>query len=186
MSQKQQQPEKFDRVTIIVENDTKPLNFLSNLNANLVAVRPCGEKSFFSACSSSDIDIIQFDFSERLGYNLKHTTVNLAIQKGIYFEICYSLAIEDENIRKNMIGNSASLIRATRGKNIIVSSGASNPIYLRGPYDVINLCSIFGLNSYLAKSCLLKNCRKVLLHADTRINSLKGIISLKRKAEEIE
>lgn len=38
-----------------------------------------------------------------------------------------------------MIKDGSFLVTATLGRNIILSSGASHPLDLRGPYDVINL-----------------------------------------------
>ena len=47
----------------------------------------------------------------------------------------------------------------TRGKNIIFSSGASCVTDFRGPYDVINLFSVFGLSMEKAKMAVSKNFR---------------------------
>jgi len=57
---------------------------------DILAVRPNNEKVFLAACSSFDVDIISLDFSSRLPFYLKHTTLGLAISRGIHFEICYS------------------------------------------------------------------------------------------------
>jgi len=45
----------------------------------------------------------------------------------------------DSNTRRGVITSAMSLIRATRGKNIIISSNALYAMELRGPYDIINL-----------------------------------------------
>ena len=47
--------------------------------------------------------------------------------------------------------NAAALARATRGKNIIVSSGARSAFELRSPHDAMNLCTLFGLTMQSAK-----------------------------------
>ena len=47
----------------------------------------------------------------------------------------------------------------SRGKNIIFSSGASCVTDFRGPYDVINLFSMFGLSMEKAKMAVSKNFR---------------------------
>lgn len=110
--------------------------------------------------------------SARLPFYLKHSTVGLAVERGIYFELCYSAAIRgkephdkvfganavslerkvlilalclfhvgiiDATARRNLISNAQSLIRVTRGKNIILSSQAMKAMELRGPYDIVNL-----------------------------------------------
>lgn len=45
----------------------------------------------------------------------------------------------------------AALTRATRGKGIIISSGAREAFELRGAYDVINIGVLFGLSEQQAK-----------------------------------
>ena len=45
-----------------------------------------------------------------------------------------------------------ALTRAARGKGIIISSGARSAFELRGPYDVINMATLFGLSEQDAKA----------------------------------
>jgi len=45
------------------------------------------------ACSVLDIDIISLDFSSRLPFYLKLPMINLAIERGIHFEINYSASL---------------------------------------------------------------------------------------------
>jgi ribonuclease P/MRP protein subunit RPP1 len=50
----------------------------------------------------------------------------------------------------------------TKGKNLIISSGANTATQLRGPYDVINLCSyLLGLPINRAKAAISTNPRSV-------------------------
>lgn len=51
------------------------------------------------------------------------------------------------------------LVDWTRGKNLIISSGAPTVFELRGPYDVANLSSLLGLSMERAKAAVSKNCR---------------------------
>ncbi|ORX80935.1 PHP domain-like protein, partial [Anaeromyces robustus] len=136
---------------------------------DIIAVQPQNEKIFQVACSVLDIDIISLDFSTRLPFYLKLPMVNLAIERGIHFEISYGASLRDISARKHLISNAANLVRVTRGKNIIISSEAQKALEIRGPYDVINLSSIFGLNQALAKNCLTRNCRNVILHSSKYI-----------------
>lgn len=50
----------------------------------------------------------------------------------------------------------------TRGKNLIISSGAPSVTELRGPNDVINLMSLLGLSTERARAAVSKNCRYVI------------------------
>jgi hypothetical protein len=88
-----------------------------------------------------------------------------AIDKGIYFEVNISGLLKDPLARRHLISNVGQLVRATRGKNIIFSSGATSPLMLRAPYDLMNLGSIFGMEAALAKQALDDNPRSVAFHA---------------------
>jgi len=56
-------------------------------------VNPTNEKLFQAACGTFEVDIISLDMSARLPFYLKHSTVGLAVERGIYFELCYGAAI---------------------------------------------------------------------------------------------
>jgi len=51
----------------------------------------------------------------------------------------------------------------TRGQNIVFSSAAPTVNELRGPCDVANLLSLFGLSKERANAAISKNCRYGLL-----------------------
>ncbi|CAG2206636.1 RPP1 [Mytilus edulis] len=90
---------------------------------DLVAVQPLTEKIFHVAVSSLKIDIITVDVTQKLPYPIKRPLINVALERGIYFEIQYSPAIRDSTSRKYMIANAQTLIRVCKGKNVIISSG---------------------------------------------------------------
>lgn len=47
---------------------------------------------------------------------------------------------------------------ATKGHGIVISSGASEVMELRGPNDVANMATLFGLSVEVAKAAVSKNC----------------------------
>lgn len=61
------------------------------------------------------------------------------IEKGYHFEIPYAAAIKDSTLRKNTIQIAHSFHALGKSRNIVISSGATDPLFIRGPYDVINL-----------------------------------------------
>ena len=156
-------PKRCSRITVVLENISNLQ--LSQLDYDIIAVQPTSEKAFIACCSNSDIDLISLEFDSRLPFYIKSSSVSLAISKGIYFEISYAAAISDLNARKSLAINSKNLIRATKGKNIIISSNAQNAMQLRSPNDLMNLYSLFGLNPDKAKAALSKTCRSLLLQA---------------------
>ncbi len=70
-------------------------------------------------------------------------------------QICYASALREETARRNFFANALALTRATRGKGIVVSSSARSAFELRGPYDVINMATLFGLSEQDAKVSVL-------------------------------
>jgi len=48
---------------------------------------------------------------------------------------------------------------------------------LRGPYDIVNLGTIMGMNQAMAKDCISTNCRAVVMHATTRRNTHRAVVS---------
>lgn len=45
----------------------------------------------------------------------------------------------DTSSRKHLIANVLNLIRVSKGKNLILTSGATTPLEMRGAYDMANL-----------------------------------------------
>lgn len=66
----------------------------------------------------------------------------------------------------------------TRGKNIILSSGASQPTDLRSPYDVRNLATLLGLNYGHAKAAISQRATAVILRGETRRSTLRGAVAV--------
>lgn len=54
---------------------------------DIVAVQPSNEKLFHLCCKELDVDLICFEMTKRLEFALKHSSVGLAVERGIYFEI---------------------------------------------------------------------------------------------------
>ncbi|ODQ66969.1 PHP domain-like protein [Nadsonia fulvescens var. elongata DSM 6958] len=167
------------RVTVIMEDVSQNFNF-SYLNTifDIVAVRPTSEKTFQNCCTNPEIDIISFDLTQRLPFFLKHKTACAAVEKGLKFEITYSpsLAAQDKGGRVQLISNASSLIRATRARGLIVASEAIAAGQLRGPYDIINLISMWGLDHMRARNCITTTSIAVIKNAHYRKNVYKQVI----------
>ena len=135
---------------------------------DIVAVQPCSERALAQACTSLDVDIISLDLAKRLPYRFKPATMQSAIHRGIHFEITYASLLRDTGSRKQLLANAQALCRETRGRNIVVSSGARTAMELRGPHDVINLATFFGMSQQQAQAALGRNALQLLNHARTR------------------
>jgi ribonuclease P/MRP protein subunit RPP1 len=152
-------------------------------------VQPQTEKLFQQCCGSLEVDVIALDMTQRIPFYLKPAQLRQAVERGIHFEILYSPMILDSTARQHIISTAKDLVELTKGKNVIISSGAEKPINLRGPYDVINLALLFGFKETFARKAILDNCRSALLHAQTRNTTAKGVVSVKSvdelKAEDL-
>lgn len=149
----------------------------------LLALRPTNEKALQLCCNSLDCDLISLDFSQRLPCLLKFKTVASALQRGVRFEICYAPGVQgggnnNDAARRNLISGAASLIRATRGRGIILSSEAKTALALRGPYDVINLAQIWGLGQERGKEALCEEAAKVVRLAALKRTSFRGVVDV--------
>lgn len=68
------------------------------------------------------------------------------LQKNIMFELNYSDALSDPNKRRIFISNAMIIIKATKGKNIILSSDCDHWLYHRSPYDLVTLGVMLGMS----------------------------------------
>ena len=108
-------------------------------------------------------------------------TLSLALQRGIKFEICYAagvLSTDGGLSRRNLISNATQLIRATRGRGIIISSEATKALACRGPLDVINLAAVWGLGQEKGFEAVGSEARSVVVQAQMRKRSFKGVIDI--------
>lgn len=125
-------------------------------------------KLFAKCCSSLEVDIISIDLASKLPFHLRPQLVAQAVQRGVHFEITYSAALRDSTARRNLISNALLLVRATRGRNLLLSSEARRAIDARSAHDVANLGSLFGLSASAARQCLSGNARAAIAHGEAR------------------
>ncbi|KRT80142.1 hypothetical protein AMK59_8233 [Oryctes borbonicus] len=161
----------LNRLTIIFSNQdifnkiTKSPNYKKY---HIIAILPLSQNAIHFACSNIDADILTYDPENKISYKLTRKMYNQLVEKGFHYEILYSPVIQDSTQRKNMIHTSHLYHSYGKSKNIIISSGATSSILLRGPYDIINLGIIFGLSEEQAKNSILHCGRNVYLNSPTR------------------
>ncbi|XP_037681637.1 ribonuclease P protein subunit p30-like [Choloepus didactylus] len=151
---------------------------------DIVAVFPKTEKLFHVACTHLDVDLVCITVTEKLPFYFKRPPINVAIDRGLCFELFYSPAIKDSTMRRYTISNTLNLMQVCKGKNVILSSAAERPLEMRGPYDVANLGLLFGLSESDAKAAVSTNCTVALLHVETRKTTF-GIISTVKKSQQL-
>lgn len=136
---------------------------------DVVAAVPQTEQLFEDCCRRLNIDLISLDLTERVPFRLSLPAVAAAIARGVHFEICYAPALRDSATRRNIVANAQQLLRLTRGRNIVLSSGALRPMDLRGAHDVANLgISLLGMPHDCAHKAVGSNLTNVLKRAQLR------------------
>ena len=136
---------------------------------DIVAVRPGDAAAMRQAADSGAVDIIQLDLSSgRLPFPLRAEGIEHVLRAGLVFEISVAAAIRDGASRQYLISNAASLLRLTRGKGFLLSSGARTPLELRSPLDTAAIASLFGVSRGAALAAMSESVQTVLNHAQHR------------------
>lgn len=183
-SQRSSKPfQQYFRITVQLDDQSQvhglsPSSSLSHdvlRSYDIVAVAPSTEKLFHACCSTLDLDIISLDFSRRLPFHIKRPAVGMAVERGVFFEVTYSASLKDVSARRNLMSNMLNFVYVTRGKNIIISSRAVAALDLRGPYDVVNICVMFGMKPDEAKKSISSHCFSAIQHGATR-RTVKSVI----------
>lgn len=148
-------------------------------NYNILAVRPIDERTLQLACSSLDCDIISLDLTQRFPFWFKFKMLSEAVKSGKRIEISYASGVMgDSGMRRNLISNATQLIRASRGRGLIITSEAKSAVACRGPWDAINLAAIWGLGQERGYEAMSTECRSVVVTARFKRTSYRGVIDL--------
>ncbi|TFK23880.1 PHP domain-like protein [Coprinopsis marcescibilis] len=184
------------RLNIILDEDSEKGFGLINANVtlfncyDLIALVPTTHATLSAACLTHSLPsqltahIISLPLTlPRLPYYLKHTLIRTALKNGAVFEISYVGAIggnsdpalveanaaeNGSSAKRNWWSSAREVVRVTKGKGLIVSSGAVNDSDLRAPRDVCNLISILGLSQDAAHDTSSKVPQSLVIRAETR------------------
>lgn len=166
----------YTRATIVIDEPSQGQSISKLQNSfDIIAVLPVSEKGLLMACSSLDIDVLTFEYSRRLPAFLKHKSIGAAVSRGVKLEVVYSKLFGEG--RAQFMSNTMNVLRASRGRNIVISSGAVRPLDCRGFKDVYNCLELLGFKRNMEQQCLDKAGR-VLLSGRLRLRSYKQTISV--------
>jgi len=102
-----------------------------------------------------------------------------AIKRGLRIELCYSQALQAGSAeRRNVIMNVQSIVRATAGRGLVVSSEARNVLGVRAPADVGNLLKVWGLGAERAVEAQTVNPRVVVANEAIRRTGYRGVVDV--------
>lgn len=187
----------FTRFTLIVSDPAKCQCFGKFQHKfDILAIQPILEKALQVCSTNLDIDLVSFNFSNKLPFFLKHKTVGSAIEKGIKFEICYSAVISGHESRdqvmvaamakKNFFNGALQLIRASRSRGLVVLSGASEALQARGSFDVLALLQSIGLDKHRAKACMEMTPERALANGRMRSMLFKQAVVVDPKSNALK
>lgn len=105
-----------------------------------------------------------------------------AVSRGLRFEICYGQFVgakkDDARARSQFLSNVAGLVRATKGRGLVVSSEAGGVLGLRAPADVVNLLAVWGLGTERGKAAIGENPRGVVVNEGIRRRGFRGVVDV--------
>lgn len=168
----------FSRITIKIDDPSQCQNISKFQQIfDIVSIEPINEKSFQSAISNLEIDLISFNLQERLPCYMKHKTLCSAIEKGIFFEFKYTDFLNNKN-RAQVISNIKQIVRASRNRGMIISSGCNSnkPYQLRNFNNVIPILKMINIDSNRCNMMFKDWSLKVLLNGRLRCKSYKQTI----------
>jgi RNase P/RNase MRP subunit p30 len=125
---------------------------------DLIALRTSSLDIFHAACQSYAIDIISLHCNERLAFELNLHDIKNAMNKNVYFELCYAPSIrgkiqslklllskntnsiyQDNQARTYTMQLAKQLFQYTKGQQMIISSEAEIVSEIRNPADIFYL-----------------------------------------------
>ncbi|KAF6011031.1 hypothetical protein HII12_002624 [Brettanomyces bruxellensis] len=172
----------YSRITLKIDDPSQCQNITKFQQVfDIVAVEPQTERALQLAITNLEVDIITFNYRERLPCYLKHKTIGAATEKGIHFEIKYSDILESgTHARAQAISNIKQLIRASRSRGLLCTSGITfeERSRARAYCDVSVLLEFMGLDRNRASQAFKDWSLDVLLSGRLRIKSYKQVIAV--------
>lgn len=114
-----------------------------------------------------------------------------AVARGVRIEIGYAAGVGPDAgdggmARRNVIQNATAIIRATKGRGIVISSEAKRALACRGPWDVVNMACVWGLGQERGREALGREARAVVVRAETGRRAFRGVVDVVYGGEKPE
>lgn len=150
---------------------------------DILAVRPMNEAAFNHACVNlAEPSILTLDLATNLGFYFRPKSVMTAVRRGVRIEVCYGQGVgaRDARSRALFVANLVGLLRSSKGRGLIVSSGAvaGSPGLLRAPADVVNLLAVWGMGTERGLEAVSVNPRGVVMNEGIKRSAFRGMIDV--------
>lgn len=167
----------YSRITLIIDDPSKGQSLAKiSQQFDIVAALPVSERGITLATTNLDIDLLTFHYGQRLPVFLKHKNVCSCVKRGVKLEIVYSHALRDSQSRRQFVSNVRSVIRSSRSRGIVISSGAQAPAECRNVLGVTSLIKSLGLPSDKCSKAQGELASLVLLNGRLRNKSYKQTV----------
>lgn len=145
---------------------------------DLLSLEPNNNKILqYITAGSADLDILTFDLTDRLEFNLFKTKFKLLQTQGVCFEINYGPAQLGSSLRRNIICHGQNLVEKI-SKNLILSSGVQDIFRLRSPMDAQSLGVLFMIPYKKCHEAVYKNGKLAIETAKHRVNPTSSAIEV--------
>lgn len=167
----------YSRITLVIDDPSKGQS-LSKISQHydIIAALPISERGITLATTNLDIDLLTFHYGQRLPTFLKHKSICSCVKRGVKVEIVYAHALRDSQSRRQFISNVRSVIRSSRSRGIVISSGAQSPIECRNLLSTTCLIKSLGLPSDRCSKAQGQLASLVLLNGRLRTKSYKQTV----------
>ncbi|KRZ36262.1 Glycoprotein endo-alpha-1,2-mannosidase-like protein [Trichinella pseudospiralis] len=144
-----------DLLSSLMKNDTV-------LKYDIIAVSPLSEAIFNFVFDNLEVDLLTTDMMNREVWFEDDSLYRKAVHCGKFIEISYSPAILSAEKKVEVFSHGSELFRMVGPRGIILTSRAFGAFEMRGPYDVINIGYLFGMNPNEARDAITVNPSKLL------------------------
>ncbi|KAF7723288.1 hypothetical protein EC973_002134 [Apophysomyces ossiformis] len=170
---------QLKRLTVVVEDPKKNYQLVTTnplyQTMDILAVQPTNIDVCKHACQSYDVDLISMDLSQK-GVSPGYASTKVALNRGVFFEICYTQAFRDPSRRAVFFSNVKRLVDITRGDNLIFSSGALQALEIKKPSDMRMMGLLFGMTPEQVEAAVGCNYNRLLMKAETRKSTFNAAI----------
>lgn len=167
----------YSRITLIIDDPSKGQSLTKIAqHFDIVAALPISERGVTLATTNLEIDLLTFNYGQRLPAFLKHKSICSCVKRGVKVEIVYSYALRDLQSRRQFVSNVRSAIRSSRSRGLVISSGAQNPLECRNILGVTSLVRFLGLPSDKCSKAMGELASLVLLNGRLRNKSYKQTV----------
>ncbi|GAV48297.1 hypothetical protein ZYGR_0I05940 [Zygosaccharomyces rouxii] len=169
----------YSRITLVIDDPSKGQSIAKlSQHFDIVAALPITERGVSLATANLDIDLLTFHYNQRLPCFLKHKTICSTVKRGVKLEIVYSAALKDLQSRRQFVNNVRNVVRSSRSRGIVISSGAQSPLECRNVLGAASLIKSLGLQNDKCLQAMSQLASLVLLNGRLRNNSYKQTVAI--------